>query len=63
MHPPPPWCALLRIETTLDLADFDRSVNETVDGYVMPTLADTVIERLVEAQAAQLAKPKSFKST
>ncbi|MCG5244846.1 hypothetical protein [Methylorubrum extorquens] len=59
MHPPPPWCAMLRIETTLDLNDFDRSVDETVDGYVMPTLADalneitdTVVERLVEAQAA-----------
>lgn len=69
MHPRPPWCVMLRIETTLDLADFDRSVGEAVDGYVMPTLADglneiadTVVERLVEAQAAQLAGPKTLRS-
>ncbi|MFC6388683.1 hypothetical protein [Methylorubrum zatmanii] len=56
-----------RIEIILDLADFDRSVDETVYGYVMATLADalneiadTVVERLVDAQAAQLARPKNF---
>lgn len=46
---------MLGIETELNVADFERSVDETVDGYLMPTLADglngiadTIIERHVE---------------
>ena len=58
---------MLRIETTLDVNAFDKSVDEAINDGVMPTLADalneiadTVVDRLVEAQAALLDRPTDF---
>lgn len=49
---------------------FERSIDKTVDGYLMPTLgdglnsiADTVILRLIETQArAQICRQTSWRS-
>lgn len=58
---------MLRIETTLDVAAFEKSTDAAINDGVIPTLADalngiadTVVERLVEAQPALLDRPTDF---